>query len=88
MTALMPQHTECTKEDKENQGQQVSVYLADFTRIEKYDILRLIPVRGAVVRQALNFTLIDQVLSPDRFAVMWSRTSLQIECVLATFQEF
>lgn len=50
MTALMPQHTECTKEDKENQGQQVSVYLADFTRIEKYDILRLIPVRGAVVR--------------------------------------
>ena len=47
MTALMPQHTECTKEDKENQGQQVSVCLADFTRIEKYDIL--IPVRGAVV---------------------------------------
>lgn len=86
MTALMPQHTECTKEDKENQGQQVSVCLADFTRIEKYDIL--IPVRGAVIWQALNFRLIDQVSSPDRFAVMWSRTSPQIECVLVTFQEF
>lgn len=24
MTALMPQHTECTKEDKENQGQQTA----------------------------------------------------------------
>ena len=34
MTALMPQHTSCTKEDQENQGQQVRVCLADFTRIK------------------------------------------------------